>query len=81
MGWVLMSAGFAALRFCRAWLRDGWPGTSLRGEDGVGEVGCFLQGLGPEARGVDEDKIRRVRRIDLLDPTIHGPRILDSRRA
>ena len=52
-----------------------------RRHDVIGQNGDPVRPLRPYARGVDEDEIRRVRRIDLLDPAIHGPHALDGRRA
>ena len=52
-----------------------------RCHDVIGQNGDPVRPLGPDACRVDEDEIRRVRRIDLLDPAIHSPHALDSRRA
>ena len=47
---------------------------SITGVDVIGQNGDPVRPLGPYARGVDEDEIRRVRRIDLLDPASTAPR-------
>ena len=52
-----------------------------RRHDVIGQNSDPVRPLGSDARGIDEDEIRRVRRIDLLDPAIHGPHALDGRRA